>query len=612
MSIIGGFFYFENTPDQHDIHEVLNQFHCLSSESTHDDKIEVTQYAHGYLFSKGKQNIRSLITSKKDSLGNAFLMLGYSNLNDWKAWNVSQDSLALPDVFGPSFSDKLTEMEGEYTAFYFDAKTDILHVINDRFGSRPLFYLKTSKGVFFCSNIILLLCLCRYKVTLNPLGLMQQLCFGHPVGETTHITGVQRLFPASHLQLTSGQLNQRRYWHLNYAPQTNLNPKTFCNQVYAAFREGTVRRAHLMKQGLVALSGGLDSRLIAGSLPDDADFSFYTFYSSLGKPLMDFQVASQIAQILHRRHLTKEWLPGAFSSAARDLTFLVGGLIPMNHSLKSLPPSEFGYDLYMAGGPGDNLIGSYVPSIHATLESRVNEFINSFTKITDPSLFLYFLSKDMFYTHLQEYQDFMQDSFDSIKSPTAAHKISAWNMIYPGLVFSNTPHSHPYMSQIRPHLDYAYNDLILKLPALWLYQKQFYKYMIYHALPRLQKVVYANTNLPLSGKIGPSSRPEWFYKFYSLRRRLAAGWNTLFPHHTSSGCNFELMLIRQDAVFTDTIENILLSYPFFKDYFNVDQCIKYIRDIKSDTTPQVQVYCKEEPLCFLAAIAYFYQIVNSC
>lgn len=613
MSIIGGFFYFETVPEPHNIRDCLNHFHCLSSESKDEDQIEIIQYAHGYLFSKGKHNIRSLITSRQDSLGNALVMLGYSNLDDWKAWNVTEGRLGLPNVFPPSFPDKLIDMEGEYTALYFEMQTDKLHIINDRFGSRPLFYIKTDKGVFFCSNIILLLRLCRHCVNLNPAGLMQMFRFGHTVGQTTHIVGVERVLAASHLAVSTKNIDQRKYWNLDYDPQHHLDPAAFSSQVYATFREAAARRAQLMNRGLLALSGGLDSRLIAASLPDDVDFSFYTFFSSLGSPSRDVDVAKQIAAILHRRHLTKALLPGIFSASAKDLTMLVGGLVSMNNSFKSLPPAELGYDLYMAGGPGDNLIGSYVPSIHAALESQTPFFINQYTHITNPSTFMYFMSSEMFNSHLQEYQTLMEHSFEGIRSPTAAHKICAWCMTYrqPGFTFTNAHHCHPYMSQIRPHLGYAYNDLILKLPALWLYQKQFYKYMIYHALPLLQSIIYANTNHPLSGKLGPSSRPEWFFKLYSLRRRILAGWKTLTARSAAKTKSFELALIQQDPEFTRTIEDILLSYPDLKSYFNTDQCIRYIRQVKTNTPPEVRVGRIEEPIGYLGAITYLYQIMNS-
>jgi hypothetical protein len=540
MSIIGGFFYFETIPDQHDICDCLNHFHCLSSESREDDHIGIIKYAHGYLFSKGKQNVRSLITSKKDSLGNAFVMLGYSNLDDWKAWNVAEGRLGLPDVFPPSFPDKLIDMEGEYTALYFEAQTDTLHVINDRFGSRPLFYIKTDKGIFFCSNIILLLRLCRYCVNLNPAGLMQMFRFGHTVGQTTHIVGVERVLAASHLTVSAKNVDQRKYWNLDYDPQINLDPADFSSRVYAAFREAAAHRARLMNRGLLALSGGLDSRLIAASLPDDVDFSFYTFFSA-GSPSRDVDAAKQIAAILHRRHLTKPLLPGIFSASAKDLTLLVGGLVSMNNSFKSLPPPNWAMTCIWPAARGQShrlicSIHSRGPGIpDSILYEPVYPYNESFT-------FLVFYVSEMFHSHLPEYQTLMEHSFDGIRSPTAAHKICAWCMTYrqPGFTFTNAHHCHPYMSQIRPHLGYAYNDLILQLPALWLYQKQFYKYMIYHALPQLQKVVYANTNHPLSGKIGPSSRPEWFFKLYSLRRRLLAGWKTLSARYTQKTKSFEL------------------------------------------------------------------------
>ncbi len=62
-------------------------------------------------------------------------------------------------------------------------------------------------------------------------------------------------------------------------------------------------------------------------------------------------------------------------------------------------------------------------------------------------------------------------------------------------------HNHPDASEAFCHLDYKYSDLMLKLPAGWLYQRNFYSVMIYNCLPKLRHVPYANTGQLLSGDL---------------------------------------------------------------------------------------------------------------
>ena len=97
--------------------------------------------------------------------------------------------------------------------------------------------------------------------------------------------------------------------------------------------------------------------------------------------------------------------------------------------------------------------------------------------------------------------DALAESFAAVTGPTAAHRTTAWAMIYrqPAFTFTSVLHTHPDVTEAACHLDYRYTDLMLRLPASWLYNKAFYSYMLYSALPQLRHIPYANTGRLLSG-----------------------------------------------------------------------------------------------------------------
>ena len=47
------------------------------------------------------------------------------------------------------------------------------------------------------------------------------------------------------------------------------DPKFFAEQMYAAFQEAVQQRLEIMSSGWILLSGGLDSRLLAGAIHPD-------------------------------------------------------------------------------------------------------------------------------------------------------------------------------------------------------------------------------------------------------------------------------------------------------------------------------------------------------
>jgi hypothetical protein len=162
------------------------------------------------------------------------------------------------------------------------------------------------------------------------------------------------------------------------------------------------------------------------------------------------------------------------------------------------------------------------------------------------------------------------ESFAAIGGPTAAHRITAWAMVYrqPAFTLTSPLYHHPDVTEAVPFLDYDYVDLMLQLPAEWLYRRNFYAFMIHHGAPALRGVVYANTGRPLPGVIRDFGGP-WYYE----RLRLVAG--ELVPNRlyhelrlvrrrlepSRPSLPFRLALMLEDAPLMAGIETAIDSHP---------------------------------------------------
>jgi hypothetical protein len=301
-------------------------------------------------------------------------------------------------------------------------------------------------------------------------------------------------------------------------------------------------------------------------------------------------------------------VPGDISRYAMDLTMLVGGGGAMNHFVKAMRAPYAEYDVFLGGGPGDVLIGSHIPHLYYTLASRTKSLIDAHTRIWSSALMSSFFPTDMVKSGIPEIEKILRETFEYVAGPTAAHTISSWKMAYrqPAFTFCHLSCSHPLSTQIYPHLSYAYNDLILKLPAAWLYQRQFYKYMIYRCLPQLRSVPYANTGKVLDGKIGPTRLPIWYYKWWAAKRRFRDGIQRLIP---GPGANqaFESYLVQKDSQFFTDMREILSSYHELKDYFNVSEWMKCLDAVETNAASNSHLRNPEDALGFLAGILYLYR-----
>ena len=116
--------------------------------------------------------------------GNALLVLGF--LNSEPGWlSVEQ----------------LEETEGEFVAVLSE-ESGTVHIINDRFGSRPFYILENQDGIYFSSNLAFLLQLVGRSYESDILGWFHMFSYGHTLGSRTTFKNVKRLLPASHVVIS--------------------------------------------------------------------------------------------------------------------------------------------------------------------------------------------------------------------------------------------------------------------------------------------------------------------------------------------------------------------------------------------------------------------------
>ena len=98
-------------------------------------------------------------------------------------------------------AQSLEECEGEFVAVFADAATGAVHIVNDRFSSRPLYTMRCGHGFYFSSNLAFLLALAQESYRPDAIGWLQVGTALHTLGTRTTAEGVERLKPATHLEI---------------------------------------------------------------------------------------------------------------------------------------------------------------------------------------------------------------------------------------------------------------------------------------------------------------------------------------------------------------------------------------------------------------------------
>jgi asparagine synthase (glutamine-hydrolysing) len=174
--------------------------------------------------------------------------------------------LHLYEEEGDNFIDKL---EGSFVLAIWDATAQALTIANDHYGLRPLYYAHYDHRFVFAPEVKAILKVPGCKRVLNKAAVAEFFRFQQLLGEKTFFEGVQLLPHASILKYDArtDTLTITPYWDFD---QIEINTDI-------SFDDAVIETARLFREALdrltfgdhtygVYLSGGLDSRMIAGFL----------------------------------------------------------------------------------------------------------------------------------------------------------------------------------------------------------------------------------------------------------------------------------------------------------------------------------------------------------
>ncbi|MGH7833005.1 MAG: asparagine synthase-related protein [Candidatus Binatia bacterium] len=543
--------------------ERVNAFQIMSGDESSAFDISVTETPSGHFISKYKKNYPIKPSLVKNTSGNVELTLGFKSPGG-------------------------DESEGEFVSLVAD-KTGRIQMMNDRFATRPFYILKADDYVYFSSNIAFLLRLAGRKYEPDIEGWLQVFTVGHTIGTRTTFKNIKKLGPATRMTISpNGAIEEKEYWRVRHEP-LDVDPDSHAEAVFEAFKAGMSWRTRLVEGGVLALSGGLDSRLVAATAPRER-FSAYTFVTG-SEISREARVATEVANALGLDHSVRKIPVAMYSDVADDVVRLTGGQRPLHHMAIVMAYMQelrrTGMNFLMGGGPGDLIAGSHVPSADyldpsrtdACIRRRCQHLLRRFSHLG------LLFGESALKEHKHKVEKSLAESFEEIEGVTAAHKATAWDMRnrWPNFTFTSLIHNHSDATEAFAHTDYRFCDLMLKLPAQWLYKRNFYSHMIYHCIPQLRHVIYANTGSLLEGRIKhfTPNRPitETIKDFLptDLMRKLRG------PNKGARGGHYLTYI--NDGRLISEVEEVLRGLPRSGTVLDVDKCLKFVGQFRDDRLP---------------------------
>ena len=636
MSILAGYVREKGRLSTDLISDKIKTFSCITDDKLDQYKYHVIPTKFGHVIVRYKNDYPIKYEPVEDPAGNVLAVLGFFCLS-----NISKN---LKNIFEECKEDSpkiIENTEGEFISVFVESPSGKVHLINDRFASRPLYILKTSTSYYFSSNLAFLFSLASHKFSIDITGLLEMFCYGHTIGEKTIFSDIQRLKPASHIVLEPNKLKVKNYWILENISDEKFNPKEYAFSVFDSFKKGVEYRANLVEKGVIALSGGLDSRLLAYCLPDKNNYTAFTFIDSIiDSETIEVNTAREVSHKLGIKHRV-DFIPVAStSSLAKDIIFLTGGLRSLTHFLKIMSYidhiKKYGRNYLLGGGPGDVLAGSKIPKSLITVSTEnvdegIRLFFKSYTSNYNMQSYLEnVFKKDIIEENFSSIVKSFFDSIENLKGKTAAHKITSWALLnrWPAFTFTTPIHDHPDITESFCHLDYKFCELMLRIKAEWLYGKNFYDYMIYENLVELREIINSNTGKKLSGEITnyqwipPSDLNVFKTKLKTKLKKLYA--KVKFPASTkyfnrpysppqivkSLPHSFLYTIFKEDKQLFIDLQEMLHTIPDLGNILDINQSNNFIKKFKNGELVTNSFNMDTDLLGKLSALCYSYKYLN--
>ncbi len=188
-------------------------------------------------------------------------------------------------------------LDGEFLLMLHNVETGTTYIINDSMGRLPVYIYRkddvliVSREISFVLNFIGKPSYIKANVALH-------LMFGFTFGSSTIWNNIERLEPHSVIQYNRERKSFRNnsFFRMNIGSETNGNT----SEIFDQFKLALENRIAKLPNPSISLSGGLDSRLVAGFAADlKAAVPFTTFTRQDGAADLDVDCAKKILRNLN-------------------------------------------------------------------------------------------------------------------------------------------------------------------------------------------------------------------------------------------------------------------------------------------------------------------------
>ncbi len=269
----------------------------------------------------------------------------------------------------------LRALDGQYVVALWRAKSATLSVVNDRYGTLPLYWSRNTEGFAMSSTVRAVLMAPGVESMPDIQALREAVTFGgYRLGERTNVEHVKMMYGGTELSVCGETVTKKRYW--SYAAieerDSGLGIDELVEQASELWTRAIKRRLPRSGRCGQTLSGGLDSRSIlaeaAPLCPEWAAVSYGIPNSDDVQIAKRAAEASGVAWSYHDPYMSEpHWLESRTSFVQQT-----DGLIDLTDLMHvaSVQAQALQLDVHFSGYIGDAVCGPTFTDVENTMDLK--------------------------------------------------------------------------------------------------------------------------------------------------------------------------------------------------------------------------------------------------
>jgi asparagine synthase (glutamine-hydrolysing) len=394
--------------------------------------------------------------------------------------------------------DRLERLNGQFNAVLYRPSEKQLLIVTDRLGSRPLYHWSGKGRHIVASEMKAIVAASGSDWVLDAPGLFELFAFGHNTGGRTVLEGVTVLPPGSIVTLDARGIATFSYFQYRHRSIEEASSAAEWGDAFAArvneavprYLEGPARKG-------IFLSGGLDSRIIAGALEGrNEPVTAFTF----GYPASrDVRYAARIAEKLEIDHRVLTYPAVYLSKVLQPVVERTECSTPFFHTTSILFHDRIAEeaDALLVGFCGDAFSGAHLtPGMFSVTEGPVLEemLFNRALCCREKDLGRIFQPEALIASWNRLRENF-QSTVGSLEGQNGVDIADAWDVEnrQRRFTFSAPKVDRGRFEVLAPLCDRRIVDLVLTLPPDARRRQIAYRHAILSGFPRLRNVPWAAT-----------------------------------------------------------------------------------------------------------------------